>query len=46
MSGDILWCVLLLLDPGGGICTVDLRDRVLQISTVDNGEMVSQSTKK
>ena len=43
MPGDIPPCVSLLLDPGGGICTADQRDCVLQISTVDNGEMVSQS---
>ena len=46
MPGEIPQCVLLLLDLGGGICTVDPRDRVFQISTADNGEMESQSKKK
>ena len=45
-NGDIPPCPLLLLDPGGEICIADLRDCVLQISTVDNGEMVNQSWKK
>ena len=45
MPGEIPQCVL-LLDPGGGICTADPRDRVLQISTADNGEMECQSRKK
>ena len=46
MPEDIPPCVLLLSDPGWGICTTDPRDHVPQISTVDIGEMVSQSRKK
>ena len=45
MPEDIPPCVSLLLDPGWRICTTDPRDRVLQISTVEIGEMVSQSRK-
>ena len=46
MPEDIPPCVLLLLDPGWGICTTEPKDRVLQISAVDIGEMVSQGRKK
>ena len=34
---------LIVVGSGRGTCTVDLKDRVLQVSTVDNGEMVSPS---
>ena len=37
---------LIVVGSGRGICTADPRDRVLQISTADHGEMEGQSKKK
>ena len=34
---------LIVVGSGWGTCTVDLKNRVLHMSTVDNGEMVSPS---